>query len=83
MRMGAFDNHIASGINVNAGRVARIGLHQPDDDRNVVGDALEGHGNGAVCLEEVDRPAVVVCESSGFRLEAGEGVGERDEVLTD
>lgn len=46
-----------------------VGLHQPDDDRNVVGDALKTHGNGAVGLEEIDGAAVVVGEGGGLGLQ--------------
>lgn len=44
--VGAFDDHIACGVDEDAGRVARVGLKEPDDDGDVVGDALEGHGDG-------------------------------------
>lgn len=81
--VGALDDHVARGIHVDAGRVAGVGLHKPDDDGDVVGEALEGHGNGAVCLEEVDGTAVVVGERRRFGLERGVVGGESDEVLAD
>lgn len=46
-----------------------VGLHQPDDGRNVVGDALKTHGNGAVGLKEIDGAAVVVGEGGGLGLQ--------------
>lgn len=49
--MGAFDDHVARGVDVDERRVARVGLHEPDDDGDVVGDALERHGDGAIGLE--------------------------------
>lgn len=76
--VGALDDHVARGVDVDAGRVARVGLHEPDDDGDVVGEALEGHGDGAFCLEEVDGTAVVVGERRGLGLEGGEGGGEID-----
>lgn len=83
MRVRALDDHVARGVDVDAGRVAGVGLHEPDDDGDVVGDALEGHGDGAVGLEEVDGAAVVVGEGGGLGLEGGEGGGEGDQVLAD
>ena len=59
------------------------GLHEPYDDGDVVGDAVEGDGDSAVGLEEVDGAAVVVGEGGGLGLEGGEGGGEGDEVLAD
>lgn len=83
MGMGTLDNHIARGVDVDAGRVARVGLHEPDDDGYVVSDGLKRHGNGAVGLEEVDGTTVVVDESGGLGLEGSIGCGEGDEVLAD
>lgn len=81
--MRALDDHVARGIDVDTGRVAGVGFHEPDDDGDVVGDALEGHGDGAVGLEEVDGAAVVVGESGGFGFERREGGCEGNEVLAD
>lgn len=83
VRVGAFDDHVARGIDVDAGRVAGVGLHEPDDDGDVVGDALERHGDGAVGLEEVDGTTVVVRKGCRFGLERREGGGERHQVLAD
>lgn len=83
MGVGALDDHVARGVDVDAGRVAGVGLHEPDDDGDVVGEALEGHGDGAFGLEEVDGTAVVVGERGRFGLERGVGGGESDEVLAD
>lgn len=81
--VGALDDHVARGIHVDAGRVAGVGLHEPDDHGDVVSDALERHGDGAVGLEEVDGAAVVVREGGRFGLERREGGGERHQVLAD
>lgn len=83
MGVGAFDDHVARGVDVDAGRVAGVGVEEPDDDGDVVGDSLEGDGDGAVGLEEVDGAAVVVGEGGGFGVEGGEGFGEVEEVLPD
>lgn len=82
-RMGALDDHIACGIHENQRRVARVGLHEPDDDGDVVGDALKRHRDGAVGLEEVDGAAVVVGEDGGLGLQIRVGVGEVHHVLPD
>lgn len=66
MGVGALDNHVARGVHVDARRVARVRFHKPDDDGDIVSDALERHGDGAVGLEEVDGSAVVVGERSRF-----------------
>lgn len=81
--VGALDDHVASGVDVDARGMARVGLHEPDDDGDVVGDALEGHGDGAVCLEEVDGAAIVVGEGGRLGLEGRVGGGEGEKVLAD
>ncbi|PON78154.1 hypothetical protein PanWU01x14_021360 [Parasponia andersonii] len=83
MRMRALDDHVARGVDVDARRVARVGLHEPNDNGDVVGDALERHGDSAVGLEEVNGAAVVVGEGGGFGLERRVGGGEGDQVLAD
>ncbi|GMN33120.1 hypothetical protein TIFTF001_041839 [Ficus carica] len=65
------------------GRKRGKGLHEPYDDGDVVGDAVEGDGDGAVGLEEVDGADVVVGEGGGLGLEGGEGGGEGDKVLAE
>lgn len=72
MGVGSFDDHVARGVHVDARRLAGVRLHEPDDDGDVVSDALERHGDGAVGLEEVDGSAVVVGEGRGFRVQRGE-----------
>lgn len=67
--VGALDDHVASGVDEDQRRVVGVGLHQPDNNRNVVGDALEIHRNGAVGLEEIDGPAIVVGEGGGLGLQ--------------
>lgn len=81
--MRAFDDHIACRVNVYERRVSRVRFHEPDDYGDVVGDALERHGNSAVGLEEIDGAAIVVSEGSGFRVERRVSGEERDEMLTD
>lgn len=81
--MRAFDDHVASGVDVDEGRVARVGLHEPDDDRDVVGHALEHHRNCPFGLEEVDHATIVVSIRRCLWLKARVGVRERKEVLTD
>ena len=76
MRMMAFNDHISSWIHVNARRMSRIRLHEPNNDRNIVGHALEGHGNGAVGLQKIDGAAIVVRESCSPRDQRWERGGE-------
>lgn len=83
MRMGALDDHIPSWVHINTRRVPRIRLHEPNNDRNVVGNALEGHGDGAIGLKKVNGAAIVVRESCSTRDQRREGGGERDQVLAD
>ena len=75
MRVRALDDHVARGVDVDARRVAGVGLHEPDYDRDVVGDGLEGNRDGAFGLEEVDGAAVVVGEGGGFGVERRVGGG--------
>lgn len=79
----ALDDHVPGGIDVDAGREARVGLDEPDDDGDVVGDALKRHRDCAVELEEVDGTTVVVGERRRFGLQGRVGVDEGDEVLAD
>lgn len=81
--VGALDDHVAGGVDVDQRGVLGVRLHEPEDDGDVVGDALEDHGEGAVGLEEGDGAAVVVGVDGGFGLEAGVGLGDGDEVLAD
>ena len=81
--MGTLDDHIASWVDIDEGRMARVRLHEPEDDGDVVCDALEEHGDGAVSLEEVDGAAVVVGVGGCLGLEAGVSVAQRHQVLAD
>lgn len=74
--MGTLDDHVASGIDEDQRRVVGVGLHQPDDDRDVVGDALKIHGNGADGLEEIDGAAVIVGEGGGLGLQGRVSLSE-------
>lgn len=66
--MGAFDNHIPCRVDEDQRGVVGVGLHQPYDNGDVVGDSLVRHRDGAVGLEEIDGAAVVVGEYGGLRL---------------
>ena len=83
MRMRTLDDHIPSWVHVNTRGVSRIRLHEPNNNRNVVGNALEGHGNGSIGLKKVDGAAIVVRESCSTRDQGREGSGEGDQVLAD
>lgn len=71
VRVGALDNHVAGRVDIDARRMARVGLHEPYDDGDVVGDALKGHRDGAIGLEEVDGAAIVMGEGGGLRRKRG------------
>lgn len=83
VRVRAFDDHVARGVHVHDGRVARVGFHEPYNDGDVVSDALKCHRNSAVGLEEINGTTVVVSERRRFGLERRERGGECDEVLPD
>ncbi|KAF5469874.1 hypothetical protein F2P56_010432, partial [Juglans regia] len=82
-RVGALDDHVAGGVDVDTGRVAGVGLHEPENDGDVVGETLERHGDGAFGLEKVDRTAVVMGEGSSFGFEGRAGGGKGEQVLAD
>lgn len=67
--MRTFDDHVARGIDVNAGRMTGVRFHEPDDDGDVVSDALERHGNRAISLKKIDGSAVVVGKRRRFGLQ--------------
>lgn len=79
--MRTLDDHIASRVDEDQGRVARVGLHEPYDDGDVIGHALKEHRDSAVGLKEIDGPAVVVGEDSGLGLERRVCLDEGEEVL--
>lgn len=81
--VGAFDDHVASGVDVNEGRVVGERVEEPNDDGDVVGMVLEGHGDSAIGLEESDGAAIVVGEGSGFRGEGGEFGDEGYKLVAD
>ena len=83
MRVRALDDHVPRGIDIDARRVARVGLHEPNNNGDVVSDALKRHRDGALGLEDVDGTAIVVCEGGGFGLERRVGGGEGDQMLAD
>lgn len=73
--MRALDDHISGRVDEYERRMTWIRFHQPNNDGDIIRDVLEDHRNGAVCLEEIDCTAVVVCEYCGFWLECRIGVG--------
>lgn len=81
--MGAFDNHIGSGGYQYERRVARVRFHEPDEDGDVVGDAVVDHRNGAVGVEEINGTAVVVSEGVGLDTERRVGIVKSEQVLPD
>lgn len=83
MGMRTLDDHVTRGIDVDAGRVARVGFHEPNNDRDVVGDTLERHGDCTVGLQEVHGAAIVVDEGGCLGLEGSVCCGEGDQVLAD
>lgn len=60
-----------------------VRFHEPDDYRDVVGDAVVEHRNGAVGVEEINAPAVVVSEGAGFNVERRIDIVESKKVLPD
>lgn len=82
MGVAALDDHVAGGGDVDAGGVAGVGLHEPDDDGDVIEDGLVDHGDGSLGLEKIDSSSVVVGEDSGLDMEAGVVVDEGDKVLS-
>lgn len=83
IRVRSFDDHVTGGIDVDTGRMARVRVDEPDNDRNVVGVVLIDHRNCAVGLEKVNGTAVVVGESGGLGLERRKSLDEREKVLAD
>lgn len=66
--MSPLDDHVASRIHKDQRRVTRVGFHEPDDNGDIIGHALEHHGDGAVDLKEIDSTAIVVGEGAGLGL---------------
>lgn len=83
MGVRSLDDHISSRIHIHARGVARVRLHQPDDDRDVIGRSLEDHRDRPVDLQEIHRSAVVVSKRRRFWLERGELRDNGDQVLAD
>lgn len=66
MRVRAFDNHVSGRVNIDTRWVTRVRFHEPDNNGDVVGNRLIGHGYGSIGLEEINGAAIVVSEGSGF-----------------
>lgn len=79
----AFDDHLARGIDVDAGGLARVSLHEPDDDGDVVCDLKVYHWDVAFNSEEIDCAAVVVGVGGSLWMQRREGIGEGKKVLAD
>lgn len=60
-----------------------VRFHEPDDYRDVIGDAVVEHRNGAIGVEEINAPAVVVSEGAGFNVERRIDIVESKKVLPD
>lgn len=83
MRVRALDDHISRRIDIDARGLPRVRLHEPDDDGDVVGYALEDHRDCTVDLQEVHGSAVVVSEGRRLRLQRGELSDCGDQMLPD
>lgn len=81
--MRTLDDHVASRVHINARWVTRVGVYEPNYNWDVIGYAMETHGDGSVGLKKIDAASVVVSENGGFGFERREGSGERKKVLTD
>lgn len=81
--VGALDDHVARGVDVDEGGAAGVGLEEPDHDGDVVGGGVEEDRDGAVGLEEGGGAAVGVGVERGLGGEAGVGLGQGHEVLAD
>lgn len=83
MRVRAFDDHITGGIDIDTRWVSRIGLHEPDDYRNIISNPLKRHRDGAVGLEKINGTTIVMGKGSSFGFERRVGGDERKKVLAD
>lgn len=81
--VGTLDDHVAGGVHEDKRRVTGVRLHEPDDNRDIVRDALEGHRHGAVGLQKIDCAAVVVVEDGGLGLQRRVRLREVQQVLSD
>ena len=81
--MRAFDDHLARGIDIDARRLPRVSLHEPDDDRDMVRDLKVHHRDGARNLEKIDGAAVVVGVGGGLWSKRREGIEKGNNVLSD
>lgn len=75
MRVRAFDDHVPCGVNIDARWVARVRLHEPNNDGDVIGDALVGHGDRSFGLEEVHGTTIVVGKRRRFGFKGRERGG--------
>lgn len=60
--MRALDNHVFGGGDKDTRRGFGVRFKKPDDDGNVVGDAVKGHGDGALNLKKICRRSIIVHE---------------------
>lgn len=71
MLMTRFDAHIWSGSNVDVRFLVRIGLRQPNSNRNVVGLVSVNYGNGSIKLDQAMTVAIVLSEHIPHSVEVG------------
>lgn len=81
MGMIRLDHHVSGGIQINQGRGAGVRLGQPDHGRDIINNAGEEDGEGAICLEEGGAATIVVGEESRFGVERREGLDEGNEMV--
>lgn len=83
VRVGTFDDHLAGGIDINARRLARVGLDEPEHDGDMVGNLVIHHWYGAFDSEEIHCAAIVVRVGGGAWLQTREGFGKGKKMLAD
>ena len=81
MWMWALDDHVPSGIHINTRWMARIGLHEPYNNWDIVCDALKGHRYGSIGLKKIHGASIVVGESCSFGFKRWISCGESNKVL--
>jgi hypothetical protein len=76
-----FDHHVSRRIQIDKGRGTGVRLWEPDHGRDIIDDAGEDDGEGAISLEEGGAAAVVVGEKRRFGVERREGLDEGNEMV--
>lgn len=83
MSVGALDDHVLGGGDEDAGAGFRVSFEEPDGNGDVVGNAMEDHGDGALGLQQMDGGAVVMHEGGRPGAQAREVVRQVEQVLPD